>query len=41
MRALAPLGEWTDWLFSGEVHEYTKLGAYDIKVLKGYTFGQK
>lgn len=38
---IAPLGKWTDWLFSEEVHKYTQLGGYEFEVIRGYTFGKK
>ena len=41
VRTIAPLGEWTDWLFSEEIKNVRELGGYKITVLKGYTFGRK
>ena len=41
IRTVAPLGEWSDWVFSEELKTYSELGAYQFEVLKGYTFGKK
>ena len=41
IRTVAPLGEWSDWIFSEELKTYSKLGAYKFEVLKGYTFEKK
>ena len=35
LRTIAPLGKWTDTLFSEEITEYMKYG-YKFKILKGY-----
>jgi hypothetical protein len=34
---IAPLGKWTDWLFSEEIYNAEKKG-YSFKILKGYLF---
>lgn len=40
IRTVAPLGEWTDWVFSEELKEYEKYG-YKFETIKGYTFDKK
>jgi len=40
IRTVAPLGKWTDVLFSEEIKEYIKYG-YKFRVLEGYLFEQK
>lgn len=37
LRTIAPLGQWTDMIFSEEMFEYMKHG-YQFKVLRGYLF---
>lgn len=37
MRTVAPLGKWTDWLFSEEIKNALDYG-YTFKFIKGYTF---
>lgn len=39
LRTVAPLGQWTDTVFSEEMKEYMKYG-YQFKVLRGYLFDQ-
>lgn len=36
-RTVAPLGNWTDMVFSEEINEYLKYG-YQFKILRGYLF---
>lgn len=40
IRTVAPLGEWTDWMFSEEIKKYQELGGYEFTIYKGYTFGK-
>ena len=36
---MAPLGKWTQVIFSGEINEYKKYG-YSFKILRGYTYNK-
>ena len=40
MRTIAPLGTWTDVLFSEEIYNAMKYG-YTFEILEGYTFNSK
>jgi hypothetical protein len=37
LRTVAPLGTWTDWIFSEEMKAYESYG-YEFKILRGYFF---
>lgn len=40
LRTMAPLGQWTDMVFSEEMFEYLKYG-YSFKILRGYLFDKE
>lgn len=40
IRTVAPLGKWTDWVYSEELHKYKEYG-YKFTVIEGYLFEKK